>query len=629
MLILLWCPNVYGGRGPLQPLSKNEINLKRNFSGVKKPGELDSVNGKRSRPGPKPKPLEHRKYQPGQPTKRIVHRYSREKKIAVLMFLTHHRVLENTKTGFYRPPTQQEAATWFKISQQVISDWWRNKDKILDMKKGHYRIENTRWMCEWPEMEKELFDIFLQQRQKGRLVRRGWFRRSARRLFKQYYGSDNIDMFVFSIGWFMGFQRRWGISCRALTKKAQHLPEEYRRLVINWLRFNRRHCSEQQFPLNRILNIDEIPIPFEYFEGKTYDLKGSHTISARTHRSGWDKRQATLILYIFADGVGSRIKPKIIFHGVSGSGNRILGKEKHLYHPEVTIEFNPTAYNTEDLFLKFFDEELFPSLGISDFRNPPPQKTLLLLDVFAGHTTDTVLSKLRSANIITSLIPGGCTGLLQPLDTAVNKPFKGYLREFTDQYIDEQEEKLGCEVESWSVSDKRVMTTHVVARAWEAFCKEKRELIQKSFRDVGVTLPVDGSEDSLLKVKGFEAEDLAKEITLNSCAKNLPEPIAYQSGETYRELPIPGEDSFCLEYTWQAENYLGFPKTKTSNNTACIDLAWEPAAKGGNITDLKETPKTNRNPLNEFPPLLQPSRDSAQLVGMERPPKGGVLLELY
>lgn len=70
-----------------------------------------------------------------------------------------------------------------------------------------------------------------------------------------------------------------------------------------------------------------------------------------------------------------------------------------------------------------------------------------------------------------------------------------------------------------------------------------------SFRDVGVTLPVDGSEDSLLIVKGFEAEDLVKEITLDCCAENLPKSIAYQSGETYRKLPIPDEDSFCLEYT--------------------------------------------------------------------------------
>jgi hypothetical protein len=30
---------------------------------------------------------------------------------------------------------------------------------------------------------------------------------------------------------------------------------------------------------------------------------------------------------------------------------------------------------------------------------------------------------------------------------------------------------------------------------------------------------------------------------------------------SYRELPIPGEDDFCLEYTWQLEGFSGFPGT--------------------------------------------------------------------
>lgn len=105
---------------------------------------------------------------------------------------------------------------------------------------------------------------------------------------------------------------------------------------------------------------------------------------------------------------------------MNSSGNRICGKKKHLYHPEVTIGFNPTAYNTEVHFLRFFDKVLFPLLGISNSRNPLLQETFFHLDVFAGHSTDTVFSKLLSANIITSF-------------TAVNKSFKEYYQVFTNQ----------------------------------------------------------------------------------------------------------------------------------------------------------------------------------------------------
>jgi hypothetical protein len=62
----------------------------------------------------------------------------------------------------------------------------------------------------------------------------------------------------------------------------------------------------------RILNFDETPIPFEYIDSKTYNLSGSKTVTAKIDRSDWDKRQATLVLYIFADGI-PRIQPKLIF----------------------------------------------------------------------------------------------------------------------------------------------------------------------------------------------------------------------------------------------------------------------------------------------------------------------------
>jgi len=43
--------------------------------------------------------------------------------------------------------------------------------------------------------------------------------------------------------------------------------------------------------------------------------------------------------------------------------------------------------------------------------------------------------------------------------------------------------------------------------AWSQFCKNKEAMIQKAFRDLGVTLPVDGSRDHELQIKGFAAED--------------------------------------------------------------------------------------------------------------------------
>jgi hypothetical protein len=100
------------------------------------------------------------------------------------------------------------------------------------------------------------------------------------------------------------------------------------------------------------MNFDETPISFEYISKKTYNIQGAKIVTAKTNRSGWGKRQATLILYIFADGV-PRIKPKLTFRGkATDEGGKIEERESHLYHKCVTVHFNSTAYNNEELTMQ-------------------------------------------------------------------------------------------------------------------------------------------------------------------------------------------------------------------------------------------------------------------------------------
>jgi hypothetical protein len=172
------------------------------------------------------------------------------------------------------------------------------------------------------------------------------------------------------------------------------------------------------------MNFDKILIPFEYIDKKAYNIRGVKTITAKTDRSGWDKRQATLILYIFADGV-PRIRLKLIFHGkATDEGGKIEECESYLYHKGVTVHFNSTAYNNEELMMQWIDSELIPNL-----KPTAQDEVFLALDAATFHKTLAVLKKLHDNYIITALVLGGCTGILQPLDTAVNKPFKELLRE--------------------------------------------------------------------------------------------------------------------------------------------------------------------------------------------------------
>ena len=51
-------------------------------------------------------------------------------------------------------------------------------------------------------------------------------------------------------------------------------------------------------------------------------------------------------------------------------------------------------------------------------------RSLLVLDSFRGHLTDSVKNRFNEKNTNLAVIPGGLTSKLQPLDVSINKSFK-------------------------------------------------------------------------------------------------------------------------------------------------------------------------------------------------------------
>ena len=56
----------------------------------------------------------------------------------------------------------------------------------------------------------------------------------------------------------------------------------------------------------------------------------------------------------------------------------------------------------------------------------------------------------------------------------------------------------------FTVGNRRILMTWIVGETWDWLHREKSELIAKSFWQVGITLPIDGAQDSELRIKGLE-----------------------------------------------------------------------------------------------------------------------------
>jgi len=232
--------------------------------------------------------------------------------------------------------------------------------------------------------------------------------------------------------------------------------------------------------LSEICNMDQSPLPFEYLKGRTYAKKGDRTVRIKEGKSGHDKRQCTLQIAVFADGV-PRCKPLLMFKGKpKGDGRRKTERQK--YHPGVVVIFNDKAWANTSNLLDWVKNQ-YSTASAYPLRDHEPR--FLALDSFAPHKNKGKKSKEKESlkekerrlkeeklqqelrdtfaklKVTLSLIPGGCTGYVQVLDVLINKLIKQYIEEYEDLWVEQNFELW--QSGKWSIGDRRVLMTHWVA----------------------------------------------------------------------------------------------------------------------------------------------------------------------
>lgn len=245
-------------------------------------------------------------------------------------------------------------------------------------------------------------------------------------------------------------------------KEVSHYLEEIRRV---------RYDFEKKKNIQLLVgNVDETCLKFDMTRGTTYDFQGAKEI--RIRKTLGNKLTFTAILAVMMDG--TKLPPLLIFK----SKHPIASSLKQKYKDYVMLYANPSGWCVENIF-KDWITNIWLNLDLK-----PGQKSLLAMDNFSVHKKDTIQDLLKSGNSLCRFIPPGCTGLLQPLDTHLNKPFKDTMRKKFDVWY----ENYGCKpVNATPKGNLRAPSIDTVIQwvidVWESI---PEQLIKNSFQHCGI-----------------------------------------------------------------------------------------------------------------------------------------------
>ena len=265
------------------------------------------------------------------------------------------------------------AAREYGISEKLVRDWKKSEDSLKEMpaKKCANRGAKPRW----PELEKDVSEWVLENRQNGFPVSRNAIRVYALKWAKS--NPSKSENFKATASWCSTFMKRNDLVLRQKTKIAQKLPAELEEKVMNFQKFIIDRRKEYNYGLAQIGNMDETPMNFDMPTNRTVDVKGTKSVLIKT--TGHEKTRFTVVLTCMADG--TKLKPMVIFK------RKTIPKVK--FPTGVFVHVHPKGWMDEN-GVKLWTENVWNKRPGGLMKS----RSLLVWDMFKAHVSDVSKKKL-------------------------------------------------------------------------------------------------------------------------------------------------------------------------------------------------------------------------------------------
>ena len=174
---------------------------------------------------------------------------------------------------------------------------------------------------------------------------------------------------------------------------------------------------------------------------------------------------------VTVSAAGDILRPFIVFKGKHDGriAREFQNPEKSGFLVDCSYIFQDRAWMDEAMMLQWVKEVLEPWSK----HVPAGIVPYLLLDSYKCHLMSSVVHAIQDLRIEVDHIPGGCTGLVQPLDVGVSKPLKNRIRRKWEEYM--LEEGLAMTVSkpltrqqmaTWVTECLDDLGKHMVKAAW-------------------------------------------------------------------------------------------------------------------------------------------------------------------
>jgi hypothetical protein len=212
------------------------------------------------------------------------------------------------------------------------------------------------------------------------------------------------------------------------TKAAQKLPVDAEDQCKNTFLRRAWTIKEHRIPAELIINADQTGVIYLPGSRMTYAPRGSKQVGLIGNE---EKRAFTALLAVSA--AGDELPPQCVYEGKTEQSTPSASAANRRDCDDTGFSFvfsgkTGNHWSNQHTMRQWINEVLVPYLKSlrQQLGLDPSQKALLIIDIWSVHRSAEFQDWLRETHpdILVDFVPGGCTGVGQPLDMGLNWPFK-------------------------------------------------------------------------------------------------------------------------------------------------------------------------------------------------------------